>query len=77
MAARISVVKALSNYFNADTLDPAKPGDAELIAMGAKGKRPVGTWGDELKKFTADEKRELAEMVVAVTGDTLISVVAK
>lgn len=75
--ASISVVKALSGFFNVDTLDPTKPSDKVLLDMGAKGKRPVGTWGDELKAFTPDEKRALAELVVAQTGDTLLKVPAK
>lgn len=69
--AKITVIKALSSFFNVDTLDPTKPGDASLIALGAKGKRKTGEWGAELKALSADEKRALAEMVVAVTGDEL------
>lgn len=69
--AKITVIKALSGFFNVDTLDPNNPGDAALIADGAKGKRPTGVWGAELKALSATEKRELAELVVAETGDEL------
>lgn len=69
--AKVTVIKALSGFFNVDTLNPEVPGDAALIALGAKGKRKTGEWGTELKALSADEKRELAEMVVAVTGDEL------
>lgn len=71
--AKTSVIKALSDFFNVDTLDETKPGEAALIALGAKGKRKVGEWGAELKAFTNEEKRELAELVVAVTGQELMA----
>jgi len=35
------------------------------------GKRPSKNWLAELKAMSVDEKRELAEMVVAETGDAL------
>ncbi len=38
-----------------------------------EGKRATATWGKELKALTDGEKRELAEQVVAVTGDTLVA----
>lgn len=36
-----------------------------------EAKLPAKEWLAELKKFTPGEKRELAELVVAETGDTL------
>lgn len=75
--AKVSVIKALSNYFNVDTLDASKDGDAALIALGAKGKRSVSEWGAELRKFTPVEKQELAEMVAADTGWELTMVPTK
>lgn len=69
--AKVTITKALSSFFNVDTLDESNPGEAALIALGAKGKRSVGVWGAELKALTADEKTALAELVVAETGDTL------
>jgi hypothetical protein len=69
--AKVTIVKALSGYFNVDTLDETKPGDAALIATGAKGKRRVGEWGAELKQLTDEEKTALAQEVVKITGDTL------
>jgi hypothetical protein len=35
------------------------------------GKRSAGDFLKELKALTTEEKRELAEGVVAITGDTL------
>lgn len=35
------------------------------------GKRSMAEWQGELKALTAEEKRELAEGVCAVTGDEL------
>ena len=35
------------------------------------GKRSVRDWGAEIKALSADEKRELAEGVCAITGDTI------
>jgi hypothetical protein len=52
-----TVVKVLSDYFNVDD--------------GVGVKRPVGEWSRELKEFTPDEKRVLAQEVCDVTGDTL------
>lgn len=37
------------------------------------GKRDSKTWMAELKEFTVEEKRELALLICAETGDTLIS----
>lgn len=37
-----------------------------------EGKRPTSAWAAELKEFSADEKRKLAEEVCAVTGQTLL-----
>lgn len=36
-----------------------------------EGKRPLTAWRDELSALTVEEKRELAEGVCAITGDTI------
>lgn len=36
-----------------------------------EGKRPTQDWLQELKALSASEKRELAELVCAVTGDEI------
>lgn len=36
-----------------------------------EGKRPLREFQDELKALTDADKRELAEGVIAITGDTL------
>jgi hypothetical protein len=36
-----------------------------------EGKRPSSDWLKELKALTPEEKRELAEGVCAITGDTI------
>lgn len=36
-----------------------------------EGKRGLTDWRDELSALSADEKRELAEGVCAITGDTI------
>jgi len=38
-----------------------------------EGKRDSKTWLGELKALTADEKKALADLVVAETGDVLIA----
>lgn len=38
-----------------------------------EGKRPAAEWLKEMKALTVDEKRELAEGVCAITGDTITS----
>lgn len=35
------------------------------------GKRALGAWRDELQALTDAEKRELAEGVCAITGDSI------
>jgi hypothetical protein len=35
------------------------------------GKRPLTAWRDELKALTDAEKRELADGVCVITGDTI------
>ena len=52
--AKVTVTKALSNYFNVDA-----------------GKRGPSEFLKELKALSTEEKRELAEGVVAITGDEL------
>jgi len=37
------------------------------------GKRPTRDWATEIKALSPDEKRELAEGVCAITGDTLVT----
>lgn len=36
------------------------------------GKRPTREWAAEIKALSPDEKRQLAEGVCALTGDTLV-----
>lgn len=36
-----------------------------------EGKRPLSVFQQELKALTEEEKRELAEGVCAITGDTI------
>lgn len=36
-----------------------------------EGKRPLKDWSEEVKALSSDGKRELAEGVAAITGDTL------
>ncbi len=38
-----------------------------------EGKRPLPEWRDELKALSADEKRDLAQGVCVITGDTIKS----
>jgi hypothetical protein len=52
--AKVSMLKALSNYFNT-----------------GEGKVSMAKWQTEIKALSADEKRELAEGVCAITGDEL------
>jgi hypothetical protein len=85
---KVTVIKALSGFFNVDTIteasDPAlwkadgtgqNTHDDKLgFAYGSiqlSGKRRTTLWGAELKALTTEEKRELAELVVTETGDTL------
>lgn len=85
MAAK-TAVKILTEFFNVNTVTPdtdpvlfAHNGEGETNpdtgagVIGIQGKQNVTGWGAELKKFTAPEKRELAEMVCAITGDELIA----
>lgn len=53
--AEVTVLKALTNYFNVD-----------------EGKRSLPQWRDEMAALKPEEKRELAEGVVAITGDKLL-----
>lgn len=55
--AETTVLKALQGYFNRD--------------VDGKPIKPLAAFAAELKALSADEKRELAEGVVAITGDTL------
>lgn len=55
IVATVTVLKALTDYFN----------------KGSERPVPLTEWRDELAELTADEKRELAEGVCAITGDTL------
>lgn len=60
MSAPISVIKALTGYFNT-----------------GEAKRAIRDWNMELKALTTNEKRELAELVVIETGDTLMTATVK
>lgn len=64
---KIGVTKALSTYFNVD----GGTGSLHPDSFGKSSKRTLPEFRDELKALSDTEKRELAEMVCAVTGDTL------
>lgn len=76
---KVTVLKALTNYFNVvgDTgslggeWTPVKGGAPVELPYGRSAKRGMTDWRDELVALGDDGKRELAEMVCAVTGDTL------
>ncbi len=53
--AQTTVLKAIAGYFNSD---PAT-------------KKPLREFTEEVKALSPEEKREMAEMIVALTGDTL------
>lgn len=55
--ATVTVVSALNNYFNKDE-------NGKLI-------KRIADFNTELKALSPEEKLELAQGVVAVTGDTL------
>ncbi len=58
--AQTTVLKSIAGYFNSD---PAT-------------KKPLREFTEEVKALTPEEKRELAELIVKVTGDTLPAEVA-
>ncbi len=58
--AQTTVLKAIAGYFNSDP----------------STKKPLREFTEEVKALTPEEKRELAELIVKVTGDTLPAEVA-
>lgn len=65
--AKIGITKALSQFFNVD----GGTGSLHPDTFGKSSKRTLPEFRDELKALTDDEKRELALMACAATGDTL------
>lgn len=61
--AKVGITKALAGYFNS--------GDGVSVEGGIPAKRSLPVFRDELAALSDEEKRELAELVCAVTGDTL------
>lgn len=57
---KVTVLKALTGYFNAK--------DAPNFV-------PLRQWRDQIAALTPEEKRELAEGVVAITGEELVAAV--
>lgn len=55
--AEMTPIVMLTHYFNKDS-------DGKSI-------KPVSEWNAELKALTPAEKRELAELAAAATGNTL------
>lgn len=83
--AKVAITKALNGFFNVEG-DTGSLGDGIAYTVIGKGdnarmfttpigrssKRPASDFLAELKALSVEEKRELAELVCAATGDTLM-----
>lgn len=67
--AEVSALKALTDYFQ----DPSQGSSlsSESTTGGIPGRRPATDWRKEMLALTKEDRTELAQMVCAVTGDTL------
>jgi hypothetical protein len=74
--ANITPLKALSGYFNTGdgySVESAGGENVPATVAGVPVKRPVRDFAAELRVMSDVEKMELAQLVVAETGDTLVS----
>lgn len=72
--AKVTALKALTNFFQVEggySVESAGGNEAVPTVAGVPTKRAMKVWGDEVKALSPEEKRELAELVCAVTGDEL------
>lgn len=70
-----TVLKALTDYFQDDAQGSSLASDGGDTCAptvgGIPGKRPAAEWRKEVLALDTEDRKALAELVCAATGDTL------